>query len=81
MKKLIEKYVLDYEGYCFEEAWMELPSSLSHATTTIVKGLTETFAKKIGPISYEARRVKLLTYLEKKYNFYNEGSVESGGRR
>lgn len=81
MKKLIEKYVLDYEGYCFEQAWMELPSSLNHATTTIVKGLTETFLKKIGPISYEARRVKLLTYLEKKYTNYNEGSVESGGRR
>lgn len=39
IKKVIEKYILDYEGYCFEEAWTELPLALSDATTTIIKGL------------------------------------------
>lgn len=81
MKGLLEKYLVEFEVPCFEEAWNELPSGLKDTVSLLSRGIGETFGRKVGPLSYEARRVKLLTYLEKKYSFPHSGSVASGGRR
>lgn len=66
MKKALERYIVEYETFCFEEAWTELPKTVAEIIEIVAKGVGEVFAKRVGPISYEARRVKLLTYLEKK---------------
>lgn len=66
LKKLLEKYLLDYESHCFEEAWKDLTHSISGTIKTLAAGLEETFAKRIGCLPFESRRVKLLKYLEKK---------------
>lgn len=81
MKGLLEKYLVEFEVPCFEEAWSELPSGLKETVSLLSRGIGETFSRKVGPLSYEARRVKLLTYLEKKYSFSHSESVASGGRR
>lgn len=66
IKKMLEKYLIDYEMHCFEEAWKELNQPLNNMIKTIIRGLEETFSKKIGVLPFEWRRVKLLKYLEKK---------------
>ena len=66
IKKLLEQYLVDYETFCFEEAWDSLDGSLTATIRTINAGLEQTFAKRIGGIPFEWRRVKLLKYLEKK---------------
>jgi len=66
IKQYLEKYILEYEAFCFEEAWKELNHNLTSTITTLVQGIEETFAKKIGFLPFECRRVKLLKYLEKK---------------
>lgn len=63
LKKFLEKYLLDYEVHCFEEAWQELGQGLTSTIKTLAQGLDETFAKRIGCLPFEARRVKLLKYL------------------
>ena len=67
IKKILEQYMVDYEMYCFEEAWSCLqPLSLPAIIRTLALGLEHTFSKRVGPVSFEWRRVKLLKYLEKK---------------
>lgn len=39
---------------------------LAKAFSLLKEGIEETFGKKIGSLSFENRRVKLLKYLEKK---------------
>ncbi len=64
IKKFIEKYILDYETYCYEEAWKELEQyDLPELIKKIAEGLSETFSKKIGQLSFQARRTKILKYL------------------
>jgi hypothetical protein len=64
IKKLIEKYLLDYEIYCYEEAWKELEEyQLSVMIKKITEGLNETFSKKIGNLPFQLRRTKILKYL------------------
>jgi hypothetical protein len=67
IKKHLENYLLETELFCFDHAWQELSSSLSGMVAAVRVGLEGTFSRRIGPISYECRRVKLLKYLEKKY--------------
>ena len=68
IKKFLEKYMLDYELYCYEQAWKELEGykNLNEMIKKIIEGLNETFSKKIGSLAFQARRTKILKYLEKK---------------
>jgi hypothetical protein len=67
IKRLIEKYLLDYEIYCYEESWKEIEEyDLKTIIKYIVEGLNETFSKKIGNLPFQIRRTKILKYLEKK---------------
>lgn len=52
--------------HCYDEAWKELNSSEIDLFALLREGIEETFNKKIGCLSFEVRRVKLLKYLEKK---------------
>lgn len=63
LKKLLEKYLLDYESHCFEEAWKELSEDIAVTIKALTAGLEETFSKRIGCLPFESRRVKLLKYL------------------
>ena len=64
IKKFIEKYLLDYEIYCYEEAWKELEQfDLPEMIKKIAEGLAETFSKKIGQLPFQIRRTKILKYL------------------
>ena len=66
LKKYLEGFLLDYELYCFEEAWKELSMSSNRDFALLKQGIEENFGKKFGSLSFECRRVKLLKYLEKK---------------
>lgn len=46
-----------------------------------MQGLDETFSKKIGSLSFQVRRTKILKYLEKKYSFFYLEKREYGERR
>lgn len=39
LKKFLEKYLLDYETHCFEEAWKELSSGIASTIKAIAAGL------------------------------------------
>ena len=81
IKKYLEKYLLEHEVYCYEEAWKELNGSLKKTIDTVLEGIEETFTKKIGSLPFENRRVKLLKYLEKKYRLLYLGKSASGERK
>ncbi len=66
IKKHLEKYLLDYELHCFEEAWKDLNSDIKRVVIRLTEGIEDTFAKKVGQLNFQNRRVKLLKYLEKK---------------
>jgi hypothetical protein len=63
IKKYLETYLLDYESHCFEEAWNELTAPNAKDLTLLKEGIEQTFSKRIGSLSFECRRVKLLKYL------------------
>lgn len=63
IKKYISRCLLEHEMYCYEESWNELGDNLKKTVKTIVQGLEETFSKRIGNLSFEVRRTKLLKYL------------------
>jgi hypothetical protein len=66
IKSTILGYIVDFEVPCFEEAWEDNHEAFQDKVEQICKGIDENFSKKIGELSFEARRVKLLKYLEKK---------------
>ena len=66
LRKYLEQFVVDFEVPCFEEVWEELPP-WKEAVQLIRRGITQTFRKNVGPLSFAARRAKLLKYIEKKY--------------
>jgi hypothetical protein len=39
LKKFLEKYIVDYETHCFEEAWKELGHSFASSIKAIISGL------------------------------------------
>ena len=64
IKKFIEKYLLEYETFCYEESWKELEQfDLNDMIKKIIEGLNETFSKKIGQLPFQIRRTKILKYL------------------
>ncbi len=52
LKKFLEKYLLDYEVHCFEEAWQELGHGLNSTIKILMQGLDETFAKRVGCLPF-----------------------------
>lgn len=73
-------YLVEFEIPCFQEAWDEaLPLPLK--IDLICQGVQQNFARKIGELSFENRRVKLLRYLAKKYGVLNIGGCVSGEGR
>jgi hypothetical protein len=52
LKKFLEKYLLDYETHCFEESWKELNQDIASTVKSLAAGLEETFAKRIGCLSF-----------------------------
>ena len=72
--------MIDFEMPCFEEVWESLPP-WKETATLVRKGISQTFRKNIGSLSFAARRIKLLKYIEKKYQIFNVENAEFGGRK
>ena len=63
-------YIFEFEKYYFEESFERISNEseydLKKFEQIVFEGLSQTFKKKIGGLSFEKRRVKLLRYLDKK---------------
>ena len=66
IKEIIKGYIVDFEMPCFEEAWEETNYPFHDKVELLCRGINENFSKRIGELSFESRRIKLLKYLEKK---------------
>lgn len=52
IKKHLEKYLLDYELHCFEEAWKDLNSDIKRVVIRLTEGIEDTFSKKVGQLNF-----------------------------
>ena len=52
MRQFLEGYLLDYECFCFDDAWSEITTSNRNIFDLVREGIEETFAKRYGVLSF-----------------------------